>query len=263
VLDIPCTFDRPSRRRGPPNRHAEDIKKRRLNTSDPHSAHSSPQSPTNAAHVLAQLQSSHPQLSAESICPLATMNSLIDDFFMYIHPLCPFPHEPSFREAWERREDQNNPAFLALLASMIAALVSSFPRKPRTHLKVQTRREYPSHLSLVERCREVCAQARGPGYLDQPTLSVYDACTSYFLGLTGAYVFQWRQLRLYFAECLTILRSLGLHKPEAQAYTHLGSMPSAGGSEGPSSEGSREYKTDTITEQLGRRVFWTVFVGAR
>ncbi|KAH6644102.1 hypothetical protein C7974DRAFT_14361 [Boeremia exigua] len=264
ALEIPCTFERPSRRRGPPNRHAEAIKKRRLEDTSPTVAHQSPQSPTNAAHALAQLQSSNPtQLSAESICPLSTMNSLIDDFFTYIHPLCPFPHEPSFREAWARREDYSNPSFLALLASMIAALVSSFPRKPRLHLKTQTRHDYPSHLSLVDKCREVCAQARGPGYLDRPGLNVYDACTSYFLGLTGAYVFQWRQLRLYFAECLTIIRSLGLHKAQEQGYTHLGAVPSAWGSNGPNHDGTRDFKLDYITEQIGRRVFWTVFVGVR
>lgn len=264
ALEIPCTFERPSRRRGPPNRHAEAIKKRRLEEEDPASAHASPQSPTNAAHALAQLQSSSPtQLSAETICPLSTMNALIDDFFMYIHPLCPFPHEPSFREAWARREDYSNPSFLALLASMIACLVSSFPRKPRLHLKTQTRHEYPSHLSLVDKCREVCAQARGPGYLDRPGLNVYDACTSYFLGLSGAYVFQWRQLRLYFAECLTIIRSLGLHKAQEQGYTHLGAVPSAWGSNGPDFDGTRDFKLDHITEQIGRRVFWTAFVGVR
>jgi hypothetical protein len=268
ALEIPCTFDRPSRRRGPPNRHAEAIKKRRLDDADAHahvhSGPSSPQSPTNAAHALAQLQSSSPtQLSADAICPLPTMNALIDDFFMYIHPLCPFPHEPSFREAWARREDYTNPSFLALLASMIASLVSSFPRKPRLHLKTQTRHEYPSHLSLVDKCREVCAQARGPGYLDRPSLNVYDACTSYFLGLTGAYVFQWRQLRLYFAECLTIIRSLGLHKASDQGYTYLGNVPNAWGSSGPNFHGTRDFKLDHITEQIGRRVFWTVFVGVR
>jgi hypothetical protein len=265
ALEIPCTFDRPSRRRGPPNRHAEAIKKRRLEDADAHSGGpTSPQSPTNAAHALAQLQSSSPtQLSAEAIAPVPTMNALIDDFFMYIHPLCPFPHEPSFREAWARREDYTNPSFLALLASMVASLVSSFPRKPRLHLKTQTRHEYPSHLSLVDKCREVCAQARGPGYLDRPSLNVYDACTSYFLGLTGAYVFQWRQLRLYFAECLTIIRSLGLHKASDQGYTYLGNMPSAWGSSGPNFHGTRDYKLDHITEQIGHRVFWTVFVGVR
>lgn len=191
------------------------------------------------------------------------MNALIDDFFTYIHPLCPFPHEPSFREAWDRREDYTNTAFLALLASMIAALVASFPRKPRLHLKSHTRDQYPSHLSLVDKCREVCAQARGAGYLDRPNLNVYDACTSYFLGLVGAYTFQWRQLRLYFGECLTILRSLGLHKSTDQGYTYLGGVPGSYGSNGPNFDGSKELKLDRITEQIGRRVFWTLFAGVR
>lgn len=262
ALDIPCTFDRPSRRRGPPNRHAEALKKKRRLDGEG-SGLSSPASPTNAAHALAQLSSHPPHLSAESICPLPTMNALIDDFFTYIHPLCPFPHEPSFREAWERREDYTNPSFLALLASMIATLVASFPRKPRLHLKSQTRDQYPSHLSLVDKCREVCASARGAGYLDRPSLNVYDACTSYFLGLVGAYTFQWRQLRLYFGESLTILRALGLHKASDQGHAFMGSLPALVGSNGPSMDGSRDFIHDNITEQIGRRVFWTVFVGAR
>ncbi|KAF2195479.1 hypothetical protein K469DRAFT_722705 [Zopfia rhizophila CBS 207.26] len=263
-LEIPCTFDRPSRRRGPPNRHAEAIKKkRRLEGGEPGSGPSTPASPTNAAHALAQLSSHPPHLSAESICSVPTMTALIDDFFTYIHPLCPFPHEPSFREAWERREDYSNPSFLALLASMMAALVASFPRKPRLHIKAQTRDQYPSHLALVDKCREICAQARGPGYLDRQGLNVYDACTSYFLGLTGAYTFQWRQLRLYFGECLTIIRSLGLHKAQEQGYTHLGGFPGVVGSNGPNYDGSRELILDNITEQIGRRLFWTLFVGVR
>ncbi|KAF1963357.1 hypothetical protein CC80DRAFT_397288 [Byssothecium circinans] len=262
-LDIPCTFDRPSRRRGPPNRHAEAIKKKRRLDEGLGSEASNTASPTNAAHALAQLSTRPPQLSAESICPIPTMNALIDDFFTYIHPLCPFPHEPSFREAWDNREDARNPAFLALLASMIAAMVASFPRKPRLHLSKQKRDYYPSHLSLVDKCREVCAQARGVGYLDRSLLNVYDACTSYFLGLTGAYIFQWRQLRLYFGECLTILRSLGLHKAQEQGYTHLGGLPQSKGSNGPRFEGSKDTKLDKITEQIGRRLFWTLFAGVR
>ncbi|KAI0624588.1 Fungal-trans multi-domain protein [Pyrenophora tritici-repentis] len=265
ALEIPCTFERPSRRRGPPNRHAEAIKKRRIGGGDFDSGGSTPQSPTNAAHALAQLQSSHasqPQLSAEEICALPTLNALIDDFFSYIHPLCPFPHEPSFRQAWARREDLTNPSFLALLASMLAVLVASFPRTPRLHLTSQTRREYPNHLSLVDKCRHVCARARGPGYLDRPTLNVYDACTSYFLGLAGAYIFKWRQLRLYFAECLTIIRALGLHKPESQGLAQ-GGTPAAWGANRPNQDGPVEPKVDYITEEIARRVFWTVFVGAR
>ncbi|KAK5116903.1 hypothetical protein LTR62_006624 [Meristemomyces frigidus] len=261
ALDIPCTFDRPSRRRGPPNRHAEAIKRRRLEEASGASTHtlSSPNSPTYAAQTLANISSatSGSQLTAESICPIETLDLLIDDFFTYIHPLCPFPHEPSFREAWKRREDLNNKAFLALLASMIGALVASFPRKPKLHLKAHRREHmFPNHMSLVTRCQQVCAVARGPGYLESENLSVYDAATSYFLALMGTYTFRWRLGRLYFGECLNIIRTLGLHKSRDQAFTPLRPARAHGSPFGSNGDQS----IDNITLEMGRRIFWTMFV---
>lgn len=232
------------------------------------SGQSTPSSPTHAAQALAALsshqQGQQPPLSAELICDVQTLDLLVNDFFTYIHPLCPFPHEPSFREAWKRREDYNNKPFLALLASMIAALVASFPRKPRLHLKAQRKeRTFPNHMALVQRCQKICADARGPGYLESESLSVHDAATSYFLGMTGCYTFRWRQCRLYFGECLTILRALGLHKPTEQHFTRLGSLPNSVGSHGPNFEGNREQTVDHITLEMGRRIFWTMFVSAK
>lgn len=230
------------------------------------SGQSTPSSPTHAAQALAALSShpaSHLPLSAESICDVQTLDLLVNDFFTYVHPLCPFPHEPSFREAWKRREDYNNRPFLALLASMIAVLVASFPRKPRLHLKAQRKESvFPNHMVLVHRCQKVCAEARGSGYLESDTLSVHDAATSYFLGLTGCYTFRWRQGRLYLGECMTILRSLGFHKPAEQNFVRLGSLPSAVGSHGPDFEGTKDA-IDNITQEMGRRIYWTMFVGAK
>lgn len=62
---------------------------------------------------------------------------------------------------------------------------------------------------------------------------------------------------------MTILRSLGLHKASEPNHTFLGGLPASFGSSGPNFEGSRDFTHDNITEQIGRRVFWTVFVGAR
>ncbi|EHK97719.1 hypothetical protein M7I_6503 [Glarea lozoyensis 74030] len=127
ALEIPCTRNRPSRRRGPPNRHAEAIKKRRFGFDSPTDTggggggFDSPTSPNNVAATLARF-SSHAVLNAESICPFETLELLVDDFFTYIHPLCPFPHEPSFRAAFKSRQDLSNPLFLALLASMTGRL---------------------------------------------------------------------------------------------------------------------------------------------
>ena len=210
---------------------------------------SSPSSPTHAARALAALssQTSNQHLSAESICPVEIVDLLIDDYFTYIHPLCPFPHEPSFRDAWRRRDDLSNSSFLALLSSMIAVLVASFPRKPRQHLKAAKRDNlFPNHMSLISRCQKICAAARGPGYLENENLNVYDAATSYFLALVGTYTYRWRQARLYFGECLAIIRTLGLHKARAREQ-----------------ENEHEQRTDCVAREMGRRIFWTLFVGVK
>ncbi|KAI9049425.1 hypothetical protein LZ554_006459 [Drepanopeziza brunnea f. sp. 'monogermtubi'] len=264
ALDIPCTFKRPSRRRGPPNRHAEAIKKK-VRLESPSGSFSSPSSPSNVAATLAHFASS-PTLSAQAICPISTLQLLVDDFFTYIHPLCPFPHEPSFRNAFKDREDVRNPKFLALLASMVGVLVASFPRKPRQHLKAEGREHlFPSSVDLVERCHKVAVSARGPGYLDSD-LSVHDAATSYFLGLAAAYTFKWKLSRLYFGETLTIIRVLGAHKVHDNKVNDNGLRSGVGGmplnfttNDQPFIEPSAPV--DYIRQEIGRRVFWMMFVG--
>ncbi|KAK1811311.1 hypothetical protein LTR12_014299 [Friedmanniomyces endolithicus] len=147
---------------------------------------------------------------------------------------------------------------------MIGALVSSFPRKPRQHLKAHKREHmFPNHMSLVHRCQQVCAVARGPGYLESESLSVYDAATSYFLAVMTTYTFRWRLGRLYFGECLTILRTLGLHKPTGHSYAQLGSLPLAMGSRTSEHDGNRDQPVDNITLEMGRRIFWTMFVSVK
>lgn len=223
---------------------------------------SSPTSPNNIAETLVSF-SSGAVLNAESICSLPTLELLIDDFFTYIHPLCPFPHEPSFRSAFLDRRDLSSPSYLALLASMVGVLVASFPRRPRLHLKAaQSEHLFPNSISFVEKCHNIATQARGAGYLDNLGLSVYDAITSYFLGLSGAYTFKWKQTRLYFGETLTMLRVIGAHRAKNQNFIPLGSLEAAvGGANG--FEQPPPEKVDYIKQELGRRVFWVMFVGIR
>jgi hypothetical protein len=147
---------------------------------------------------------------------------------------------------------------------MIGTLVASFPRKPRLHLKAQHREKlFPNSVSLVERCHKVAVEARGAGYLDRE-LTVYDAATSYFLGLAGAYTINWKQCRLYFAETLSIARSIGALKLKDPGLYHVGQLPGAMGGDGPGGfEGVAGEPVDYIRQEIGRRIFWVMFVGVR
>ncbi|KAH8697096.1 hypothetical protein BGW36DRAFT_296459 [Talaromyces proteolyticus] len=246
ALDIPCTYNRPSRRRGPPNKHAEALKK-------PKTEHDPSELLTSDQSALAT--------SGESICPLPTLQLLIDDYFTFIHPLVPVPHEPIFRAAFSRREDVTNKRFLALLAAMIGCLVASFPRRPKLHLKTDAERHmYPNSITLVKRCHDVAVQARGAGYLDTST-TIDDAAISYHLSLCSGYVYNLRRCRMYLGECMTILRVYNLYAPSKQIQ---GPSPMAAS---PLSGWSDQFGEPNIpmasllAQELGRRLFYVCLVG--
>ncbi|KAL4949771.1 hypothetical protein BDW69DRAFT_69158 [Aspergillus filifer] len=262
-LNIPCTYERPTRRRGPPNRHAEAFKKQKLG--EPSYAPSNSPSPDQSSSQLSPsltgigLQATSSALSLESICSLPTMRMLIDDYFTYIHPLIPIPHEPTYRAALERREDINNSTFLALTAGMIGSLVASFPRRPKLHLRPEEKAAFPHSTALVKRCRDVAVQARGSGYLDRAT-TIYDAAISYYLGLCSGYVWNIRSCRAYLAECMTMIHVNSLCTlPQARAPGLDPTSPASS-----SSYHSQDEHLPTVLEvELGRRLFYTTLVGYR
>ncbi|KAL8931364.1 MAG: hypothetical protein Q9211_007016 [Gyalolechia sp. 1 TL-2023] len=246
-VGIPCTFARQSRRRGPRNRHADAIKEQLAIgiTGDV------PASPTYAAQTLASL-AQQPVLSTDTICPFALLERLVDDYFTYIHPLIPVPHEPSFRAALAARADMNNPAFLALLASMIGCLVASFPRRPRLHIQnLRMEALIPNSSVLLERCRRTTVEARGIAYLDRQQ-TIDDVIVAYLQGLIAAYSFNWDACRLYLGQCVTISRVIGLHRQDGP-----GSASNAG-MNGDDGIGSHQGG-DIVLQETSRRMFWSLY----
>ncbi|KAI3151944.1 transcriptional regulator family: Fungal Specific TF [Penicillium roqueforti] len=270
-LDIPCTYERPSRRRGPPNRHAEAFKKQRREPEDAVSLSPAnyPSATTPLAAPFTNSQSASLPLSVESICSLHTMQMLLDDFFTYIHPLVPIPHEPSFRAAFERREDVTNHTFLALLASMIGLLVASFPRRPKLRLNTEAERTaFPNSIALVKRCLDVAIQARGTGYLDR-NATVYDAAISYFLGVCAGYIYNMRRCRVYLSECRAMLQVYDLYRSPTttnRPSSTLGPLSPLSSAllmvqDPPAHNFTESQGVDLITQELGRRLFYVTLVG--
>lgn len=260
-LQLPCTFNRQSKRRGPPNRHAENLKKGRFD-SDGGSGMSQPSSPTHAAQTLAAF-AQQKVLSAESICPWPILESLVDDYFIYIHPLIPLPHKPTFYHKFRMREDMNDPTFLALLASMVGCLVASFPRRPRQHFRAHgMEHAFPNSMSFVDRCHQVAMQAQGIGYLDQH-LTIYDAIISYLLGLIGGYTYSKQATLLYFKQCWSIMTTLGIHRDTYAKVKRTGAPQATMMPNGHAIASQQTDGVDYILQELSRRAFWIAFVGIR
>ncbi len=275
-LGVECTFSREMKRRGPPNRHAQAaraVKQARLelnssgaigsaigNTiiNNGSSHHMSP-SPHNAAETLVSIAAydgAGRALDAEAIAPWDILALLVDDFFTYIHPLIPFPHEPTFRQSFHSREDRTDRKFLALLSSMIGCLVASFPRSAQLRLKSQHGAGlFPHAMSMIERCRLVALEARGSFFYDEEK-HVYDAATSYFLALAAGYTFQWKLFRRFMAEAMSFLQELGYHRPRDQNQ-QLSALQLEHG------QGEQQRPFSHIEDQMGKRIFWIMLLGIR
>lgn len=254
-LGVECTYERETKRRGPPNKHAEAAKAaKRARLEVAAAGFPASPSPQNAAKTLMNI-SSDGILDAESIAPLPVLELLVDDFFTYIHPLAPFPHEPTFRQSFANREDRTRPEFLGLLASMIGALVASFPRSAREHLKAQhSTHLFPKAIVLVEKCRDIALLTRGSKWVLKQPKTLDDACTSYFLGLAGAYTLQWNPARHFMSETLILIREVGFMRPK-----HAGELPTFGAD--PYSNEPLPF--NHVKDQIGKRLFWCLLLGIR
>ncbi|KAL1903698.1 hypothetical protein Sste5344_010604 [Sporothrix stenoceras] len=223
---------------------------------------------------------SKPPLNSDAIAPLHVLELLVDDFFTYIHPLIPFPHEPTFRRQFSNPDTRQAPGFLALLASMIGCLAASFPRSVRAHLKARASATSDSGVGagaapftravyMVACCRDVALAARGAAFYTKPALNVDDAATSYFLGLAAGYTFDWHLCRRFMAEAMSFVQELGFHRrrpTESDTATHhqpsamAAAMAALGSPHGP---GSTPRRFNHVEDQIGKRIFWILYLAMR
>jgi hypothetical protein len=243
------------KRRGPPNKHAEAAKAAKR-----HHLDGSPMPQIAAEALISATSSSSPMgLDAESIAPWPILQLLVDDFFTYIHPLMPFPHEPTFRQAFMNRADRANHEFLALLASMVGILVASFPRSARAHLKAQhSAGLFPTAITMIDHCRSIALEARGTAFMAKQEMSVDDAATSYFLGLAAGYTLQWKRCRRFLAETMSFCRELGTHRSR-DVYSLASQLPELANE----INAAANKPIDHIKDQIGKRIFWVMVAGIR
>ncbi|KAI5923033.1 hypothetical protein F4810DRAFT_701461 [Camillea tinctor] len=257
-LQVECTFNREMKRRGPPNKHAEAAKAAKRPRNEPHE-HVAEALVSIAADPITNPGTNPGPFDAEKIAPWPILQLLVDDFFTYIHPLIPFPHEPTFRHAFNSRLDRSSGQFLALLASMIGVLVASFPRSARAHLKAQQNTElFPTAATMIEHCRAIALDARGARFMLKQEMNVDDAATSYFLGLSAAYTLQWKPCKRFMAETLSFCREVVATR-ERDAQNIEAQLAGIAVDVDQIAEAS----IDHIKDQISKRIFWVMVAGAR
>jgi hypothetical protein len=264
--NIECTNDRAVKRRGPPNKSVLMIKNKKARLSSDDGAtpamESGPSPPTTfgtnshtAAAALVSIagteSGSGRAVDAEAIAPLSILKMLVDDFFTYIYPLCPFPHKALFQLRFGERKDRTNPEFLALLSSMIAALVASFPRSAEPILHHQ------KPVAVVQRCMAIARDVHGSNKRQD---TVEDAATSFFLGLAAGYTEQRAEFERWMADAWSILCRIGRYTP---LPSHLNPPSHLGLTFGYDMSSPDQLRFSHISDEIGKRIWLSLYCSAR
>ena len=146
---------------------------------------------------------------------------------------------------------------------MIGCLTASFPRRPRHHFKIHgLEHMYANSMSLIDRCQKIAVEAHGPATFNR-VYTVHDAIISYLQGVTNLYTLQRQPAMLYLKECLSIITTLGLHKSDQPRDTPNGLLSPRMTANGFDLEGPRPPGTDMVVQELGKRIFWVLFVSIK
>ncbi|KAL4737132.1 hypothetical protein BDV11DRAFT_207044 [Aspergillus similis] len=114
-LGVPCTADRPRRKRGPPNRESSRTESPQLSPA------TTPFSPSSDSSRSSATILSH-------LAPSSLINTVLDDWFTHIHPLAPVLHQQHFYKSFAE-SSSNDPVFTGLVISVLAATAATLRRK--------------------------------------------------------------------------------------------------------------------------------------
>ena len=161
---------------------------------------------------------------------------MVYDFFTYVYPIFPFPHEHLVMDRLRKREDAHNRSFCALIAALLASLATVFPRVAQVALsELEQNGNVIATDVFIGRCMLVCEQTRG---VLNSGRDVDDAATAFFLGVVSYGRRQMRLVDMHMGEVLSILRYLGVED---------GGLLADGA------------PADHVTGELCRRLYWAVY----
>lgn len=162
-LNIPCTFDRPRRKRGPPNkwvvparlssfpqalfflltpsRHAEAIR----------SAIASGSGAELRPQVLAERPRGSQGGWLVEFAPMTTIHSLLDEWFGQIHAVSPLLHRRRFTHRLRRGDADTDRFFCGLVVSVCAATVATLRRSSHQSITAQYCIEFVERHELLSR----------------------------------------------------------------------------------------------------------------
>ncbi|XEV07579.1 hypothetical protein FSHL1_012866 [Fusarium sambucinum] len=147
------------------------------------------------------------QFQTDELCPRALFLSIMADYTDHIYPLAPIVHLPTFRTNLATNRDTCDLDFLLLIVSIAALTVGLLPSKFDSYQALAAR--FRTRTAMINYCVQMCLRLRPADYWDH--ISHRKWAVAYCLSVGVFQTGQINQSRMFDAESMQIARLLGMH----------------------------------------------------
>ncbi|ORY58867.1 uncharacterized protein BCR38DRAFT_70978 [Pseudomassariella vexata] len=256
-LSVTCTFDIPTRTRGPrrrderregSNNNPGSLGFPQLGTKEASLQYSpasnsrggpaalaapgfSPQSSTSSTFELA----TKPVYPTDALCSRRLFKRILRDYIRFIYPLIPVVHRPSFRNDLDQDRDLHDDVFLGLAFALCAVVVGIMPSRFDSYHTHNPPLRFTSRLETINCCYDLLMGLRGPTYFDE--INYQKFAVAYLMSIAFFQLGEQNRSRMMEVEAMQLGRLLHLHKKS-------------------------EYEgLNCIEKQLRKKGFWLLFYG--
>lgn len=147
--------------------------------------------------------------------PSELMSSIIDDFFIYVYPIIPMVHRPTFLKNFRENRHTRDANFFALVLAVCASTIAHHSERLLVYQTAPTPLRIQTSLEVVEYCHTQSVQSRSPRYFDEVS---YNKWAIAYLFYTSFYqVGNINKSRILEMEAVLFARLLELHRISAYA----------------------------------------------
>lgn len=173
-----------------------------------------PTTPSHASHLA---MSERHQYFTDEMCPMELIGRIVDDFFIYVYPILPLVHRPTFLRDFRANRHTGDANFFALVLALSASTIAHNPAKLVEYQTAPNPLRCQTQLEVVEYCHIRSVQSRNPRYFDEISHTKWAIAFMFYTAFFQ--VGDVNKARTLEVEAVLIARLLELHR--ISAYTGL------------------------------------------
>lgn len=165
------------------------------------------------ASILATIEApAAPPLSypTDILCSRVLVKRILQDYLIYLYPLIPVVHRPSFRRDLIQDRDIRDDVFLGFILALCAVVIGIMPTRFELYRKTDPSIPFLSRAEMINRCYDMAMALRRPTYFDEVNFQKF--AIAYLLGIAFFQLGEQNRSRMLECESMQLGRLLNLHR---------------------------------------------------